>query len=334
MMQSSAKPSIQAVQVNTSARLHLGFIDLNGSLGRKFGSLGVSLASPTTTLTAWREKGFHIMGEAHARALNMAKKIAEAYDLTGGVKLEFQSSIPEHSGLGSGTQLAIAVGSAINALYDLQLSVEDIANITQRGARSGIGLGTFTQGGVIVDGGRGLNTAVPPILAHADFPEDWCILLLFDAGNQGVHGAQEVAAFKSLMPSSNATAEKLSRTVMMQALPALHEHDFSAFGAAVRELQNATGDYFAPIQGGRYASRNVAEILEWCAVNGLDCYGQSSWGPTGFIMFADSEYAQKMKQRLQQEFAHLHTISFVLTKGQNRGGFVREIERLSHINCA
>lgn len=333
MIHAVAKPYIQAVQVTTSARLHLGFIDLNGSLGRKFGSLGISLASPTTELTAYRDQGFHVVGAEHTRALNMAKKIAEACHLSSGVKLEFQSAIPEHSGLGSGTQLAIAVGAAINALYDLNLNVAQMAQLTQRGARSGIGLGTFAQGGVIVDGGRGPNTTVPPILAHVDFPEDWRILLIFDASNQGVHGAQEVAAFKSLLAAPNEVAERLSRAVMMQALPALHEHDLSTFGAAVRELQAATGDYFAPVQGGRYASPNVAEILNWSASQGLDCYGQSSWGPTGFIIFADNDRAVYTQNELQRRFAHLQSITFTLTKGQNRGGFVREINVLPNVSC-
>ena len=38
----------QSVVVTTSSRLHMGFFDLNGGLGRRFGSIGVSLKSPAT----------------------------------------------------------------------------------------------------------------------------------------------------------------------------------------------------------------------------------------------------------------------------------------------
>ena len=33
----------QSIVVTTSSRLHMGFFDLNGGLGRRFGSIGVSL---------------------------------------------------------------------------------------------------------------------------------------------------------------------------------------------------------------------------------------------------------------------------------------------------
>ncbi|TAL78081.1 MAG: GHMP kinase, partial [Beijerinckiaceae bacterium] len=43
-----------SVRVETSARLHLGFLDLNGGAGRKFGSLGLALDGPVTELTIRR----------------------------------------------------------------------------------------------------------------------------------------------------------------------------------------------------------------------------------------------------------------------------------------
>ena len=39
------------VKVTTSARLHLGFMDLNGDLGRLYGSIGVTVKAPKTQLT-------------------------------------------------------------------------------------------------------------------------------------------------------------------------------------------------------------------------------------------------------------------------------------------
>ena len=38
------------VTVAVGARLHLGFLDLNGGLGRRFGSLGLALDGPETVL--------------------------------------------------------------------------------------------------------------------------------------------------------------------------------------------------------------------------------------------------------------------------------------------
>lgn len=320
-----------AVHVLTSARLHLGFFDLNGNLGRKFGSIGVSLEDPLTEINAWVSDDVHIIGQDHPRAAKMANQIIEAVGLarTGGrrgISMEFLSRIPEHAGLGSGTQLSIAVGSALNALYQLNLSVEQIASLTQRGARSGIGLGTFEHGGVILDGGRGPNTRMPPMLAHTPFPADWRIILILDHQHQGVHGEQEKTAFKTLPVFPEQIAADLCRRILMQAMPALHEQDLETFGAAIRALQEATGDYFAPIQGGRYASQTVSQVMHWCAEQGLDCFGQSSWGPTGFIILADSIEASTRLAQLEQQFLHNPSLEFRLTKGRNKGGFVREIE--------
>ena len=38
------------VRVETAARLHMGFVDLHGGLGRRFGSIGVGLTEPRLIL--------------------------------------------------------------------------------------------------------------------------------------------------------------------------------------------------------------------------------------------------------------------------------------------
>ncbi len=39
------------IQITSPARLHLGFMDLSGSLGRKFGSVGLAIDSIETSIT-------------------------------------------------------------------------------------------------------------------------------------------------------------------------------------------------------------------------------------------------------------------------------------------
>lgn len=322
---SPTDPILQdAVHVSTTARLHMGFFDLNGGLGRRFGSIGVSLDQPSTVLTAWRSATFSAEGPGAERAIKVAKKIANALKLEGGVHLQLSEVIPEHSGLGSGTQLSLAVGLALNKLYQLGLILQDVALLTERGARSGIGLGTFAEGGVVIDGGRGDKTLVPPVIARADFPEEWRIILIFDHANIGVHGNQEIEAFKTLPDFSADISAELCRRVLMQALPALAEHDMKAFGEAIRELQERTGDYFAPIQGGRYASKHVSDVLDWLHDQGAQCFGQSSWGPTGFVVLSSEAEATAYLQSLNARFAKNEQLSFMLCKGRNRGGVLRE----------
>jgi beta-ribofuranosylaminobenzene 5'-phosphate synthase len=324
-MSGSPLKTQRGVSVTTTARLHMGFFDLNGDLGRRFGSIGVSLDGPATELHAWPADRFVAVGPGAERAIRIAQKLADTLQLEGGMHMQLQHIIPEHAGLGAGTQMSLAVGLALNRLYDLGLIIEDVARLTERGARSGIGLGTFAVGGVIIDGGRGEQTLIPPVIARADFPEAWRIVLIFDRTHTGVHGAEEIAAFRNLPEFPADAAAKLCRHVLMQALPALAEHDLASFGAAIRELQERTGDHFAPAQGGRYASPRVSAALQWLAGQNVDCYGQSSWGPTGFAVFASEFAAEEFMRRLHAQFRHDNALEFMLCKGLNRGGRVHEI---------
>ena len=308
-----------SVNVTTSSRLHMGFFDLNGGLGRKFGSIGLSLQAPVTSLSISPSKTFTAEGEGAERAIKIAQQVARHLNVDGGVHIHLDQVIPEHSGLGSGTQLSLAVGMAMNALYQRNLTVNDIAVLMQRGTRSGIGLGTFAKGGLIVDGGRMSTSPVPPVIAGAEFPENWPILLIFDKSHSGVHGDQELAAFQNLPTFPESSAALLCRQVLVKALPAIAEGDLPAFGQAIQTLQSVTGDYFAPAQGGgRYTSRLVAEVLNQLQSNGVHCFGQSSWGPTGFAVFENQLEAETQLNQLNATFGDEQKLQFVLTKANNK----------------
>jgi len=310
------------VCVATGARLHMGFIDLNGGLGRRFGSIGLALDKPATRIQAWRDQEFLAEGPMAGRALACATKFTESTGITGGVRLQIDEAIPEHAGLGSGTQMALAVGTAIARLYNLPVTVRDIAALTGRGARSGIGVGAFETGGFLLDGGRGLDTVVPPIIARMDFPTDWRVLLIFDQHTEGVHGPSEISAFNALPKFSAAQTAHIARLVLMQALPAVAENNLNAFGSAVSELQRLIGDHFAPAQGGgRYISPIVADVMKWLEAQGVCCVGQSSWGPTGFAVVGSEIEATQLLQNLNDRNADGY-LSFSMCQARNAGSHV------------
>jgi beta-ribofuranosylaminobenzene 5'-phosphate synthase len=312
------------VAVTTSARLHMGFFDLNGGLGRRFGSIGLSLKTPQSQVEITAAANLTVEGEGSSRVARIASALLKDLDLPTALHIQIKQAIPEHSGLGSGTQIALAIGMGISEFYQLDLNVNEIALLTQRGARSGVGLGTFAQGGLIVDGGRAAESKVPPVIAHTDFPEDWPILLIFDKTHQGVHGQQEIDAFRNLPEFPAEHSAILCRHVLMQALPALAERDLTSFGAAIRALQDITGDYFAPAQGGtRYTSKRVASVLAHLQLANVTCSGQSSWGPTGFAIFENQSEAEKHLKQLNAIFADHTGLSFVLTQANNKASLIR-----------
>lgn len=326
-----------AIKVTTAARLHMGFFDLHGGLGRKFGSIGLSLNQPKLELIASHADAITTSGSeaVHARAAKLASQLLSKLSLPNQLHLDIRQYIPEHAGLGSGTQLALAIGTAINKLYGLNLSTADIARLTGRGNRSGIGIAAFDHGGLLIDGGRispAKTGAVPPLLARYDFPEAWRILLILDTTQPGIHGQEEVSAFDQLPPFSENLAAQLCRHVLMQAMPAIVEHDLPAFGQAIQALQAHVGDYFAPAQGGRYASQRVGAVLKYLEDTGVDCFGQSSWGPTGFAVFASTAEAEKHLQQLKTIFTD-PALNWMLCSASNQGANIDSVYQQPNLSA-
>ena len=331
----SAKPVIGfimtvSIQVRSSGRLHMGFFDLHGGLGRKFGSIGLSLAEPALLVNASSADKLLITGAASvpatvlAKASAIAQQLMTKLDLNAAIALHISQYIPEHAGLGSGTQIALAVGKAISHVYQLDLSTSQIAELADRGRRSGIGVAAFDHGGLLIDGGRAVTSAsgaVPPMLARYDFPDEWSILLIFDKTQPGIHGEQEKLGFNQLPVFSDSLAAHLCRHVLMQAMPAIVERDLAAFGQSIQVLQQHVGDYFAPVQGGRYASKLVGSVLNYLQQSGVTCFGQSSWGPTGFAIFENSHAAENHMQQLKTRFTD-QALSWKICKANNHGADV------------
>jgi len=308
-----------SVRVFAPARLHMGFIDLGGSLGRRFGSIGVGINEIATRLSITAAPDLQADGLCHERAAKAARKFAQAQGVDCRVAIRIHEAIPEHVGLGSGTQLDLAVGMGLARFHGLALGVRDIAKTIERGARSGIGIAVFEQGGLVVDGGRGPDTETPPLISRMEIPSDWRFILSLDRRGQGLHGKQEVEAFSKLPPFPATETARLCHLLMMQALPALAEGDIQGFGAVITALQNAVGDHFAPAQGGRFTSPDVAAAMAWLERQGAVAIGQTSWGPTGFCLLGSPARAETLASEARQRF---DGVDFLVATARNHGAEV------------
>jgi beta-ribofuranosylaminobenzene 5'-phosphate synthase len=303
------------VSVGTSARLHFGFLDPSGRGQRPFGSFGLALDRPRTRLILRHAREFKVTGVECARAETYLRSIAASLGGTTAYHLHLDEVIPSHAGLGSGTQLALAVGSGVAALKGIPLDLREIAARLDRGKRSGIGIGTFGQGGAVLDGGPGAGT-LPATLCRLPFTPQWRVLLIFDRASAGMHGASETAAFTSLPDFPEAETAELCRRILLGALPALVESDFKTFCDQVDYLQKRMGAYFGPLQGGAYVSSGVAQVLDWLTREGVSGLGQSSWGPTGFA-FAASEAEGQALLAAARARAASSNLRFELAQGRN-----------------
>ena len=240
-------PSPANVTVTVPARLHLGFLDLNGSLGRRFGSIGLAINGLRTGITFSAASQLRVTGPENERVRGYLQAMQRALDIESTCHVRINEVVPAHAGLGSGTQIALAVAAGVRRFHGLPLDVRGDAVRLERGTRSGVGIGLFDHGGFVVDGGRGPLTTAAPVVSRMPFPEQWRIVVVLDPHRQGVHGPDEREVFSKLAPSSDGEAAHLCRLVLMKALPALAECDIAGFGSAIKEMQVLVGDYFAAI---------------------------------------------------------------------------------------
>ncbi|CAI8873140.1 beta-ribofuranosylaminobenzene 5'-phosphate synthase family protein [Methylocaldum szegediense] len=310
------------VRVVAPARLHMGFLDLSGSLGRRFGSIGLAINEIATRVSLTPSDRLTAHGPSADRAVAAVNKFVSALGREFAVDVHVEEAIPGHIGLGSGTQLELAVGMALSRLFDLDLAVRDLAPIVERGARSGIGIAVFEQGGLVVDGGRGENTLIPPVITRLEFPADWRLILVLDERDSGLHGEDEIEAFRALPAFPAEEAAHLCHLLLMKGLPALVERDIRGFGDVIAELQRSIGDYFAPAQGGRFTSADVADALSFLESQGAVGIGQSSWGPTGFCLVENATQGGALVRAARREFAGQAGIQFLLATPRNQGAAV------------
>ncbi|MGX9978811.1 beta-ribofuranosylaminobenzene 5'-phosphate synthase family protein [Methylobacterium fujisawaense] len=307
-----------AVRVEAPARLHFGFLDLHGGLGRRFGSIGLAIDAPSLALSARRAARPSVEGPEADRVRGYVRAAAAHLGRGEDVAMTVERVIPAHAGFGSGTQLALAVAAAMARLSGEPFAPDAFAATLDRGNRSGVGLRAFTEGGLIVDGGRGADGGPPPVIARLPYPEAWRIVLILDPGMAGVHGTREVEAFRDLPRFPEAQAAEICRIALMQVLPAVALAEPQGFGAGITRIQTLIGDHFAPHQGGRYASAAVAEALASIAAQGVPGYGQSSWGPTGFALMASEAEARALVAGLDRG----GPLRFVIARGRNSGASV------------
>jgi beta-ribofuranosylaminobenzene 5'-phosphate synthase len=279
------KTGRDAVVVRAPARLHFGVLDLHGGLGRRFGGIGAAIPSPGLVLEAVPASGTRADGPDADRVVAFAERYLARMGIQGGARITVRQAIPAHAGLGSGTQLALAVARALAELYERPTGAGALARAVERGRRSAIGTWAFESGGFILEGGRREGSdAVAPLLARHAMPETWRYVVAVPAGKPGLSGDAEAEAFRQLPRPPLGEVEHVAHLVLMQLLPALAEAELPAFGAALTEIERTTGGWFAPAQGGVFAPGRTRELIRQMSEAGGVGVGQSSWGPAVYAI--------------------------------------------------
>ncbi len=314
-------------RIQTPSRLHFGLLGWGPESSRQFGGVGLMIDAPGLDFTAEPSPSWHAEGPLAARTLDVARRVADRLASRGlaasPARFKMLQAPPEHAGLGVGTQLSLAVTRILTAMAGLEaVSIADLADLSERGLRSGIGLHGFAHGGLIVDGGHRQSGEIPPLLVRLDFPPDWGILVVIPGPFQGLHGPEERRAFAQLPPVTRSMTDRLCHLVLLGLLPALVEQDLSSFGRAVSELQAHVGKHFAPAQGGSYARPAIETLVRYLENEGFSGVGQSSWGPTIYA-FTDEPIERRVASlnRLRHEFG-LDTKAAFWTSARPQGATI------------
>jgi beta-ribofuranosylaminobenzene 5'-phosphate synthase len=298
-------PDTEAVvSVDAPARLHLGFLDPSGSLGRRFGSIGLVIDGPVTQVEIGAADVDAVVASTPAaqvevaRATSYLQRLREHTGRRAPLQLRLSQVLPPHAGLGSGTQLALAIGAAFARWHGLDVSSATLASWLGRGLRSGVGIAGFDRGGLLVDGGPGADGRPAPLLSRIDLPATWRVVLVQDARAQGLSGGDEKQALVDLPPLSQSAAAEICHEVLMRLLPGAALGEFGAFAAGVTQVQRVLGEHFAPAQQGRaFTSAAVGRLVQWLGGNERTtraAIGQSSWGPTGFAILPSQASAEAL----------------------------------------
>ncbi len=323
-------------RIHTASRLHFGLISLpaegtawtdrHGQAilpARRFGGVGLMIESPGLVVHAEPAGVWSAEGPLAGRALEIARRFAAGFEEeTPGVKLPPQrlvveSAPREHIGLGTGTQLALAVAQLLAQALGRNLTPAELARRVQRGARSALGVHGFAQGGFLVEGGKRAGAELSPLVARMAFPAAWRVVLVLPRRLSGLHGPGERSAFTHL-DQPQQTTEALCRLVLMGLLPALAEQDLQTFGEALFDFNARAGEAFALAQGGTYAGAAVAELIAFIRKQGVRGAGQSSWGP-GVFAVTDEERAAHLADRLR---AVADDADIQVSRASNKGSVV------------
>jgi len=328
---------VEKVTITTGARLHLALIDLNGSLGRIDGSIGLAVNRPRVSVDAAPSTEV-TTDKHHELVVSAVRKLQQHFGVDYGLHVSFRDDYPAHVGLGSTTQIVLSIARAYCLLYDLPHAPRDLARIVGRGGTSGIGVATFATGGFILDAGhsfgptkdkrtflpsRASTAPPPPVILRKPFPPNWRIDLVVPPIGSGLSGHEEIRFFQTVCPTSLEETQHLCHIVFSQIIPGILEQDIEVFSAGVNslayigfkkhEISRQPSELRSLIRHSHKDAGNLASI------------GMSSFGPTLYLIY-DTKHlphdVATVRKRLQS-FAARKRALFLTTRGRNCGATAR-----------
>ncbi len=300
--------------VTAPSRLHFGLFALAAAPsageaaldpGRSFGGVGVMVANPCITLRIRAAKGFQVAGELSERTRSFARQWAEFYSHSlDNIELTVVHAPPDHVGLGTGTQLGLAIAAGLAAFHGLPVPpAEELARSVGRGIRSAIGAYGFTLGGLIVERGKLSREFLSPLDCRLELPTSWRFVLVRPTNGTGLAGEPEQLAMDHANRDLTPLTNRLVTEARERLIPAAASHNFAEFAASLGRYCELAGQFYTEVQGGPYNGPVVTALAAKIRALGHVGLGQSSWGPTLFVACANETAAQALATQLLADSA-------------------------------
>ncbi len=312
------------VRVTTPSRLHFGLFSFGRTEGRQYGGVGMMVERPGLRLTIERADNTHAEGPLAERAVEFVRQVTERVEHSRAktdYRIVIEASPPDHIGLGTGTQLGLAVAAGVLRLSKLELSPPDeLARLAGRGGRSAVGTYGFLHGGLLMEAGKNPGDTISPLIDRVELPDAWRFVLIRPLEATGLSGEDEQQAFATLPPVPDSVTQELFAEAKQTLLPAATNKNYDAFSRSLGHYSRLAGECFAARQGGPYAGERAKRMIDLLRSLGVEGVGQSSWGPTLFALQPDQGAAERLAAKLQSLAED--PLNIVITPPANRGATI------------
>jgi beta-ribofuranosylaminobenzene 5'-phosphate synthase len=263
------------------------------------------ISQPGLAIRISSANSFVVSGPLADRAGRFATRWAEFYSQPlPRANMEVVAAPPDHVGLGTGTQLGLAISAGLTALRGLPVpGPEELARSVGRGQRSAIGAYGFCLGGLIAERGKLPDDFLSPLDCRLALPEAWRFVLVRPTQGAGLAGTNEQRAMDSIERDLTPLTEQLVHEAQSSLIPAAALGDFSAFASSLGRYCELAGQFYADVQGGPYNGPAVTALANQIRSLGYCGFGQSSWGPTLFAVCENEPAAKQLADELHRRSA-------------------------------
>jgi beta-RFAP synthase len=290
------------VEFSTPARLHFGMFSFGQLSSRRFGGVGTMVKQPGVRLRVSPSERFAATGPLAERVVRTVERLVAAgwFESPPPCHIEVVAAPQPHTGLGSGTQLALAVARSLLTFHDRPPPGTDaLARATGRGLRSAVGLHGFEHGGLLLEAGKLADDEISPLVARVALCDRWRFVLACPLDEHGLSGEAELRAFEHLPPVPQTLTDELCRVALLEMFPAATARDCPAFGHALDRFGTLAGTCFKSAQGGVFCSPRVARLADSLRACGAAGVAQTSWGPTLAAVVDSDTAANALVERIR-----------------------------------